>query len=309
MFIPSALRYGIGTDYFSYVSIFKAIANNRYTDIEIGYKLLNQLWIALNLDVQFVFAAMSFFTFLFLFLAVPRKSFYIIIPFYFVIQYGFSYNVVRQALVITMAYYAYQLFDKKKILRAFFCIIIAFFFHKSAAVYILLFLLMMIFNIQKKYAVVIFIMILASFTVADKIIVFLFDLIISNTPYARYINSKYVIATERHSFLGVVSTFLMLSATLLFMPNIRDKKTSNAFIVLLFYTVSQVLANIILIFYRFVALFIFGWLVGINHINIHRGKYRKIILLMLYCWEWFYFIFSLRNGINEITPYRTIFSK
>jgi hypothetical protein len=165
MFIPTALRYDVGIDYLAYIRIFNTIKNKRdlakigFGNLEGGYVWLNKAFAYIGLDGQWVLATMAFLTLFFLFCATPKKSFYIIIPFYFVLQYSSIFNIVRQGLVITMGYYAYQLFNKNKKIKAFLIVFIAFFFHKTALLYFFLFLFLLIFNIKKKHALILFLVI------------------------------------------------------------------------------------------------------------------------------------------------------
>lgn len=150
-FVPAALRYGPGTDYFHYIRDFRqvAIGYNVNTKGEIGFYYLQKFIQYLNLDVQWLFVVMAFFTYLLLFKAVPRKSFFLIIPLYFFFCYTASYNIIRQAITVTIAYYAYQLFIRKKIVKSFFYLFIATLFQRISLVYFILFFIISFININK----------------------------------------------------------------------------------------------------------------------------------------------------------------
>jgi hypothetical protein len=307
MFIPAALRYGNGTDYFSYVYIFNNIQNK---NTELGYKLLNQLIQYLELDVQFVFATMSFLTLYFLFKAVPYRSFYFIVPFYFASLYAFSYNGVRQALVVTMAYYAYQLMGKKRIILSLFYILIASFFHTSAFLYYIIFLIMMIFKIQKKHAIFFFVILLVGSQFTNHIVDSLFNGVISYTNYAGYSSHPlYSKATERHTWYGIFSRYIIFCILLFFCPAVKSKNASNIFILFLFFIFSDILASTVIIFTRLATGFSFAWFPMIHYINMYHTKYRKIVLLILYFWSLFLLFYMIKNGTNDIAPYRTVFQR
>src|SRR5690554_3177511 len=59
LFIPSALRYNIGTDYVNYKSIFNVIQKTGQNRNEIAWVYLNKLIIALKLPFQYVIAIAS----------------------------------------------------------------------------------------------------------------------------------------------------------------------------------------------------------------------------------------------------------
>jgi len=78
LFLPAALRYGIGTDYFTYEKEYQIVVNNKKSSVELGYAIVSRLGHFLGWDVQFVFVFMSFFTLFFLFHAVPRNVFFLL---------------------------------------------------------------------------------------------------------------------------------------------------------------------------------------------------------------------------------------
>jgi hypothetical protein len=308
MFIPAALRRGIGTDYVVYVTIFDMLKNNIHTSSELGYKLLNQMLIFLDLDVQWVFTIMSFLTLFFLFLAVPRKSFYIIIPFYYMLLYTSSYNIVRQSLVVTIVYYAYQLFNKKKIVASFFYLTTAVLFHNSAILYCILFLMMLILKIEKNNAIFFLLILVPISRYADKIITIIFEYIISWTVYSHYIsNTLFNLATE-NLWYGTISRYMIFFIVLISLPNIKEKYFSNMYVAFLSFVFAYLLGQSINIFGRLSTGFSFAWFPVIHVINIYHTRYRRIVLLLLYSWGLFYFIFSLKNNFGEVVPYKSIFA-
>ncbi|MDR0682607.1 MAG: EpsG family protein [Dysgonamonadaceae bacterium] len=309
MFMPAVLRYGIGTDYPVYTAIFKDITRSPGERVEYGFYLLNMIFRTTGFDVQWVFGAMSFLTLFFLFRAIPRRSFYFITPFYYMMLYTASYNTVRQSLVICMAYYAYRLFEKRRIKRAFVCIAIAALFHRSAVMYFALFLLMLFLRIRKRTVIVVFCLILAMTKYINLIIGFMFQYIISYTVYANYIIYLQNNAVTNNEWFATISRYMIFIMLLLSMPKHMTKEMSDICILFLIYIFSYVLGQNILIFGRLSNGFSFAWFPIIHYINSHKAKYTKIVLAILLCWALVYFFFSLKNGMNGVLPYRSIIQR
>ena len=288
MFIPAALRYGIGTDYLHYTAIFKDIVRSPEERVEYGFYLLNLIFNKAGFDVQWVFGIMSFLTLFFLFRSVPRKSFYFIIPFYYMMLYTASYNIVRQSIVVCMAYYAYRLFEKRWIKRALLCVAAAMLFHRSAVLYIALFLLLLFFKIRKGTAIVIFFLILIVMRYINLIIGFILQRVVFYTIYANYITNA---SATNNSWYATISRYMIFM------------------ILFLCYIFSYVLGQNILIFGRLANGFSFAWFPLIHYTNSHRAKCTKLVLAVLFCWALVYFIFSLKAGMNGVVPYLSIFQR
>jgi hypothetical protein len=307
MLIPAVLRRDIGTDYPVYVTIFNRITYSADERVEYGFYLLNTIFKTIDFDVQWVFGIMAFLTLSFLFRAVPRKSFYFIIPFYYMMLYTAAYNIVRQSLVVTMVYYAYRLFEQKKLKRALFCIAAAMLFHRSAVLYFALFLLMIVLKMRKEFIIILFCFILLLMMYINPVIDFIFQKFIFYTIYANYINNIQYNAATNNAWYATVSRYLVFMLLLIFMPNNRNKEMSNVCILFLCYIFSYILGQNILIFGRLSTGFSFAWFPVIHYINSYKTKYTKFVFSMLFCWGFVYFIFSLKGDMNGIIPYRSIF--
>jgi hypothetical protein len=305
LFIPAALRYGIGTDYNTYVQWFYAIGAGVKKNNEWGYRLLNKFLYDYDFDVQWFFVIMSFFTLYFLFIATPRKSFYIIIALYYLFFYFQLFNLVRQSLIITIGYYAFQLVDRKKYVRSLLMIFIAFLFHQSACIYLIIFIIP---KITKKKAIVLFMLITIIYLNPLIIIRIIYNVIMIHTPYALYITDK----TQnqlivKNSGLGVISRHLLL---LLLLVVVKDEKNRKYFSLLLVSFFLDLLGSSVVIFQRISLSFFWGWFPMIDHINTSsRGNNKKIILSIVYCWCILMILSYLTSNNATDFEYRSVFDK
>lgn len=310
LFIPAALRYGIGTDYFSYVRNFNLISHGVVTRLEPGFVAINHLSDFLNLGAQGVFAITAFFTYLFLLIAVPKKSFFIIIPVYFCMFYAFSYNVIRNALAISIAYCAYHAFSNRKIILSFILVSIASLFHISALLFFPMFLIMLIVKMDKLAAIITFTFFsfgiyLFGFSIIDWIL----NIVVSKTTFARYIGSIFIQRTSSSFFFAAIQLFVSVTV-LFFMPNDKNKNISNIFIFLLIANLVYIFGSLSDIFNRMYIVYSIVWLFVIHYVNANRFPYRRILLLFIFLWSLGSFIAAV--GFLEssnVIPYKTIWSR
>ncbi|EPH08875.1 hypothetical protein HMPREF9309_01068, partial [Campylobacter ureolyticus ACS-301-V-Sch3b] len=112
IFIPSAIRYDIGTDYGSYIEIYNNLEEHEY--IEKGFYYLNKILLSINADSQLVIIISSFIYFYICYISYPKKNRWLI-HFVFTLIFWFpSFNIIRQTIAIAFSFMAiYKFFDKK----------------------------------------------------------------------------------------------------------------------------------------------------------------------------------------------------
>jgi len=109
LFIPAALRYGIGFDYPNYVEEFGNVATGcGAPNFGCGFMAICNSLIRFDRDVQWMFAISSFLTCLSIF-AFPRKGFVWCIIGFMATMYLSSYNAVRQELGIMFCVFAFSM--------------------------------------------------------------------------------------------------------------------------------------------------------------------------------------------------------
>lgn len=150
-----SLRYGIGTDYFSYKDIFETLNKSNIEEylkyhgknigtyyVEFGYYLLNR-YLAPTFDsLMFI---CSFLMFTVLFFGAYRIDKNIDISFvvfiYLCTQFIYSMNGIRFAIAITIIFFGFNFIIRKQFLKWLLCILIASLFHKTSLICIPFFLL------------------------------------------------------------------------------------------------------------------------------------------------------------------------
>ncbi|WP_160689327.1 EpsG family protein [Clostridium sp. C2-6-12] len=156
--IPSlfaGIRCGIGTDYnYTYLPEFVKMASSSYKSrLEILYVLLNKIIIRFNGNLQCVLFVMAFLTLSFMYLGLKQYADKISFPlafFTYLITYYFqSYNILRQALSMAIAFFALKYVNERKLMKYFFWIMIAIGFHVGAIIMIPMYFLYNCFTNEK----------------------------------------------------------------------------------------------------------------------------------------------------------------
>lgn len=123
--IIAGIRYGIGTDYYSYTDIFRHINSNKLTFFELLKKyepfhiILCKLIGLFGGDRQIVFGVYAILTILFTYKAIQGQKeniplFYPMLM-YLVIFFPYSYNGMRESLAVSILFYAYTFLKKEKL--------------------------------------------------------------------------------------------------------------------------------------------------------------------------------------------------
>lgn len=315
MWIPAALRYGIGTDYMSYRIIYQNILFYG-EDLEVGYVLLNNVLHWLNLDVQWIFAASSFITYIPVCFALPKKGLTVLTCFYVLTLYFASYSLVRQNMALSFIIYATASLLEGKQMKCLVLIGIASLFHLSA-MFILFPLLMQKFVLNKWMWIACVAFMAYAIVSLDFIQSIFSSSLFLDTKYGSYADSSFNRETAMGSGIGVMIRCLLPVWVLFSSKKLRALNEKSNFIVIVsaLYLIAYILATQIHIFNRLVDIFTFVLLFDAGAFYMYKQKNRKIlfgILLLL-----FLTIFELaiskekitKGGGLGISPYTTIFEK
>jgi hypothetical protein len=130
VFVPSAIRYDVGVDFFSYISIYENLEYR--SDLEKGFYFINWILKSINAHPQwsivtfaFIFTAIAFYGF-------PKKNRWLIFLAFILTMWFFSFNGIRQAIAVAFSVWAVKLFLNNKIIQFTLVMIVAGLFHQSA---------------------------------------------------------------------------------------------------------------------------------------------------------------------------------
>jgi hypothetical protein len=319
LWIPAAIRYGIGTDYFSYVDYYNDIKYGGISrKLEVGFIFIYKLLIMLNLDVQWFFVITSFFTILFTLLSFKKHFYFSVLLYNLFLLYLYSYNIVRQALAVAIVMYAISNIIRGNAKKYVFLVCMASLFHISAILFLPFFLFS---KINYKITIPLMIIIILSIVQMD------IKSFIENLPmvgkYAFYFNNSFYGVQGIQSVAGIlVRAIPIFFAVLLSKKIFKENCGYNFIIVLSFsYLMALILARKFFIFYRLIQLFLIAQVFiiplllksirpsSIFYSSLRYGIFFLVIVFNLFIYE--RYITNTKNeifnGVRNIIPYESIF--
>lgn len=312
VFFPMAFRYQIGTDYENYVYIFNNLAEYDLIKLEPIYYALNYVIKYLGMDVQWVFILTSF---IFCYFIYYTAQFYHrgwIITFFILLFYLASFNIVRQSVALSIAFYAlHNLFNNRNRNFLFF-IFLSLGFHYSTIIFIPFYFIRNI-KLSWFFSIVLLMLVIFIGTKLNISETIFNNSIFQDSKYNVYATNEYNRETEVKSGIGVILqliipiTFILLSFS---MKNIKHLGfvivLCLSFILMLYLTLQ------VYIFTRILVLFSISYLFSIAFIEKSQLRIRYVILFGVFILNVVFFEYTilvaqsnLGSGLG-ISPYRTI---
>lgn len=317
--IISANRYGIGTDYFNYVSryykitsennIFLSIVNNGIS--EPGWIVLNYLVKYIFDDVKYVFVLSSIFILTFSFTAIYKYRYRInisIATFIFMCtMYNLSFNIIRQSLAMAIILFSIKYIEEKKPFKFLAIVFLAGSFHYSALIFIPLYWFFRTNKqnwgkVKRGILYLLFILLVFNF---DTFFNFLVNL--GGGVFSKY--SAYEL--NDYSEIGFGNIIIRLPIIIIILLNIKRLKKIDAFmgeitslyfisLILFFLAYMAPFIGRITMFFEMIQIFIVPAIIKAQ--NNTFAKYTLIIIILVY------YILIFTNGIiiknhGETIPY------
>ena len=337
MFLISALRYNVGTDYNKrYVSDYLSLANgNDVENLEIGFKVIDYICLLFTKEPYLLFAVTSLIILAILFEVIYKKSSNPIlsVTIFFLGGYFFgSLNLVRQYIAVVLILLGYQFLmseNKKKAYIGFvICAILAFLMHSSSIICFIILVLNKKMLVSIKWVIPATILIL----ILNENIMAILEPIIKNTRFNVYRTGQF--ADGELSILTIIEN-LAVYLWMYFIYYFYKKENKpldkegitllNIQGVALLFTVSGV------IHMQFMRLAIYLWIFQIisipyfakimpyeNIAEFIKNKFNKKIkektvkivtyALIVACFGVMFTYTNILNNDNEVLPYQTIFS-
>lgn len=221
LFLPHALRYGIGTDYFyTYVPGFFATGRGVEFYDELGFDLMNKIIYFLTKDYKVLFFICSFLIFFFIYRGIVKnsKNIPLSILLIFLTQcYFYSMNMMRQAIAIAIIFYAFKYIKNNQKIKYIVCTLLASLIHSSA---IIMLPFIFIYNIEigKIKKIIICIILLLCGNLVGNIIYYLVN---TYTSYGWYYNSAF--ATETVPMTLILTNLMLFLLNILFYPDKKEE--------------------------------------------------------------------------------------
>jgi hypothetical protein len=325
LWIPAAIRVGIGKDYYSYVDILHQVKiGDPEEGIEPGFILINKFILFFNLDYQWLFVITSFLTLLFVFLSI-RKHFSLSILFYVILLlYLYSYNTVRQNLAIVIIMYAITNLMEGRRFKYVVLVLFASTFHLISLIFV-----PFVFLHKINYKIIIYGSVIICASVIGLVFLSSVDIgsLFMEVPiigenYAGYFLSDFYGEAKDVSLLGIFARLFYGVVILLFSNRILKTMPQYGIVVIMvmIYICSVMLITRYFLFYRLIQVFLISLVfmlpVLINSIrknslfnlSLRYAIFVAIIIIGLVSYERFITAEdSAVFGGRNIVPYNSIF--
>lgn len=310
LFLPSALRYDIGTDYINYVNSFYFVSE--YKETEIGFYALTVFLRNLHLPAHSLFVCSAFLSYSPL-MFLERKNYTWKMMMYVLLFYLQSYNLVRNSISISFVILSFDLFFCGRKRDAFVIYPISILFHFSS------FSFLPFFFVNKlgcnRIVLLALSLILLWMSYMDMLFVLLNNDLFLNSNYGGYVFSEFAAEPSYNTGYGAISRILF--AMIVFLSVSFSKTKDNTLIYLsLFYLILLVLMTKVRIFLRLAdsaaisLVFAVPWCLEVLHGKKNIILKYLVILFHVVLFEVFIKV-NNRNSIDNhgISPYQTILYK
>lgn len=327
VFLPAALRYEIGIDYFSYKIIFENIRDGLdpfwQSKMEPGYYFLNWVVAKLGGGFESLIILIAFLITIIFFKSYPNKYkavFHIIL---WSVVYFETFNTLRSMLAGALLLHATMDYSREhKLYKYFVLVSIATAFHKSAILFFIIPFLIQknLFQSAAKIRVLFPLLIILNALFGQVIIELAFNnSLTAALGYSKYVDSWYNKDVELGTGLGVFLILFIFTYALILASKSLKKENYILMMVVLLAAISVALASHVTIFYRVKLLFIIGFpLVAFLILNSSKKQSTIAIVIVFIALNVFNFNRSITNGSTDyietcrgarITPYVSILNK
>lgn len=323
--IPSfmaAFRYGIGTDYYNYLTWYNEIGRGVGYSRDVldpGFLALSRLFFSIGIGYQGVLFSLSFLTSSSIMYALSKMKNKVSVTFgymaYLLLYYQLSLNLMRQVLAASLFMVALVFIGNNKKINSFIYLTLGFLFHSSIIITAPMIIFKNIF-IEKKYRVLkVLVYVLLLITILSLPIISPFIVNILNR-IGRYVYYFAVGMEYQKIGFGIFRYFLIILVPgYIFRKEIKDIPTmklffSTSIIGYIIWLSSYISTNIIYrVSYNYLIVIVMCSAFFYEQSKSRSVKKRiiiKFIIILPIVFFWIYDFFILNTG--ETVPYISIFS-
>lgn len=307
LFLISALRYNVGTDYsLIYTPAFESNFTNLGDDhFEIGFRIIVHIIRIFTSNSQWLFVITSFIFCIYIYSAIYQQSkdrAYSILIMVFSGFYFISMNGIRQCIGIAIFIYSIKYMKSRELKKYMFNILIASSIHMVSLIYIPIYFLYG-YEIKIKTQILILLgCILCKSTISN-----IFVFIINKTRYSWYLTSVY--NTSKFQMGNIILNTLILFFLYLFYNKFTEKSEYNMYTnIQLLLVIMLLFSDIIPLIDRLVWCFSFLNIIFLpNMINTIKKIYIRLALKfsIIICYISYTYVVFVINGAHQILPYKT----
>lgn len=318
----ASMRYGVGTDYGTYVSLFNQFSGLSLTDYlqtsstaEPGFYLLIQLSNILIGDSRIMFTLAAILSNVFFYLGLRRYGIRhpaLVYFLYLTILFPMTLNVMRQGIAISIAFYAFSFILERNFKKYLIWMIMASLFHISALLLIPLYLVNRLIKPERNNAYPTFLIKLVGIATGIFILVPTTIMLVSQIPmFSKY--GMYSVNGGEGANLTIFLQLIVLSLGIVLARWSTSRKNGGLYMMLLFFATLEIIFATIgfsSTFIKRIGLYcsIFGFMLLTESTSIFKGvagKSLTITITVFYGIAYFVIAYYLLGQANVI-PYNFI---
>ncbi|TWP25327.1 EpsG family protein [TM7 phylum sp. oral taxon 349] len=318
----ASLRYGVGTDYGTYESLFNQFSRGSLADYlqdsssaEPGFYILVQISNFLTGDSVPMFAIAAALSLIFFHLGLNRyniKHPALVYFLYLMVLFPMTLNLVRQGIAVSIVFYALSFFIERDFKKYLVFMIIAGLFHISAFILLPVYLLNRLTKTKYKNVYLTFLPKLV--TVAGCILIFIpfFSSLVMQMPAFSKYGMYTVNAGEGTNYTLLLQIVILISGTILIRRLINDSNRKLYTAIIIFATLEVVFGTIgySSTFIKRIGLYfsIFGFMLFVESMSMFRNRGGKILLscFIIGYGVAYFTIAYYALGQSDLFPYKLI---
>ncbi len=317
IFVVSALRYNVGSDYLTYEKWFNKINSLSFKYADFAFVNLIFFIKLFTNNSQFLFVVTSFIILFFIFVSAFRyKDDYDLIIFLF-LSLGFyfsTFNGIRQWIAASIFMYSFKYIEEKKFIKYAILVFCSSLFHMSALLLIPCYFIFSHNYKDKTKIILLSILIVFSKVVNPYQLLAVIFKIFLPLYYQRYVVGNFSINQNHGTFMpvllngGMLVYYYIFKSRFLKIYSVQkyEKKKNMAFIL----TIFAILNTINYIFSRISAIYFIPMIIFLipDVYKIFGVKIQKVIKLIIIVVGLLYITINttVKNS-NDVLPYKTIF--
>lgn len=309
--IIAGIRYGIGTDYYTYLTIFQGIDDfDDYQYLEPGFRLIITFVKNLGFSELSLFFIFALITLVFLFKGIKENSkfpAFSIFIFTLVFYIAYVFNGVRQGIVMSIFLYLLSDIEQRNVKKVLFFSILGMTIHYSAGFILIGYFFTYLKISRKKYIILTILCII--FMATNNFWVNLVNLVSPELVISKIVSYSDDF-TDEVDLIGLLQRVLILIPFIAYFPALKKldgrfeiifRLYFLGFIFYTFYSNNGMFATRINMFFRILEVILFPYLLGLK-IN---KSVKTLIFLIIIIWATLIFVSAMRNPYNF--PFISIF--
>lgn len=303
LILIAALRYGVGTDYYSYISIVETYRMGVDLNYEFLFESICKLITYLNLNSQWLMAILAIIFCVSVFDQIFKDSPYVVLSVFLLLgtTIYFTYlNAVRQFVGCAICFYSIRFVEAKDLKKFLICMFFAVGMHLSCIVFAVTFYVARIKVDVKKIVVS-----LLAIRISLPVLVNLMHNVLSGTKYAMYLSLN----ESKITFFFIINLAVFLAAILFLDKNVTKNQIyyNYQFLMIaiaLFHDVMPLVSRVMWLFWLPQIILIPLLIRGVKNAHLRMLFIGLVVVL--------YFIYAtysiMISGSHDVYPYQSILS-